>query len=182
MREQLTNALLSRYKCYKQNHHDESLQNCMHVIETMLKKTKYASLSSHGENGWCSSRLIQPFLDNNNPSTFSLWFGTGTHSRKTEEIWNNSKVTLSFNNTREDTNLVIYGEAVIEINPDIKRKYWKSFLQLFFPNGPLADDYAVIRIEPKRIEIISFKKNIIPEPFGLKAIVLLNKQGQWQIS
>jgi general stress protein 26 len=126
--------------------------------------------------------LIQPFIDKNNSLRFSLWFGAATHSRKAEEIWNNSKVTLSFENTREDANLVIYGEAIIEMDPNIKKHYWKHFLKLFFPKGPLEDDYSVIRIQPQRIEIISFKRNILPEPFGLKAVTLINQQGNWRLS
>jgi len=182
MKEQITNALLSRYKRYKQNNNDESLQNCIKAAEKMLKNTKYASINSQGDNGWCSSRLIQPFIDKEDPSQFSLWFGTATQSRKAAEIWNNPKVTLAFKNTKEDANLVIYGHAVIETDPEIKKHYWKKLLKLFFPNGPLAEDYAVVRIQAQRIEIINFKRNIIPEPFGLKAVVLLNNQGQWKIA
>lgn len=173
--------LFRLYKNYRQKNNDTSLKHCLEVAEDMLHKAKYGFLISHGADGWCSSRLIQPFRDKKNALQFSFWFGTGKDLRKTEELWSNPKVTLAFENAREGANLVIYGNAVIETDPEIKKYYWKSLLQLFFPDGPLSDDYAVIRIEPQRIEMVNFKHNIIPEPFGLKSAVLINHQNQWQM-
>lgn len=181
MKERLTNALLSSYKRNKQAANDSSLKHCLDVTENMLVKAKYGFLITHGDNGWCSTRLVEPFKDKESDLSFSLWFGTGRDLRKTDELWTNPKVTLAFENKREGANLVIYGNAVIETDPTIKKRYWKSLHKIFFPNGPLSDDYVVIRIQPKRIELVNFKRNIVPEPFGLKSAVLVNNQNQWQL-
>ena len=157
------------------------MEHCLKITERMLRKNKYGFLITQSDNGWSSSRLIQPFIDKNSKTPFSLWFGTGRDLRKTDEVWNNPKVTLAFESKNDSASLVIYGQAVIETNPNIKQQYWKSILQLFFPQGPLSDDYVVVRIEPQRIELINFKQNIIPEPFGLKSAVLVNQRNQWQI-
>ena len=45
-----------------------------------------------------------------------------------------------------------------------------------------TDDLVVIRIKPKRIELMDFKRNIIPEPFGLKPLVLEQGDGQWIVT
>lgn len=46
----------------------------------------------------------------------------------------------------------------------------------------MADDYVTIRVEPKRVEILKFKRKITPEPYGLKAAKLIYQQGGWQIA
>jgi len=48
---------------------------------------------------------------------------------------------------------------------------------VFFPDGPEADDYVAIRIEPSRMEVLNFSR----EPFGLKAAMLIQCNGQWQM-
>ena len=169
------------YKKHKQSYCNLNLKHCISVTEKMLKNIKYGFLITQGDNGWCSSRLVQTFADKESELPFSLWFGTGKDLRKTNEVWSNPNVTLAFESKRENASLIIYGRAVIETDPEIKKRYWKSLLALFFPNGPLSDDYVVVRIEPQRIEIINFKQNIIPEPFGLKSAVLINHKNQWQM-
>ena len=184
MIKRLSNALMNYYKKPKLASNDTSLDNCLDVTHHMLKKAKYCFLVTHGDEGWCNTRLIQPIIeiDEHNPSNFKVWVGTRPDLRKTDEIWNNPKVTLAFEDSREDANLVIYGDAFIEVDTYIKKNYWRATWQLFFPDGPKSDDYITIRIEPYRIEVLSFKKNITPEPFGLKAAKLIHTNGKWQIA
>jgi hypothetical protein len=52
---------------------------------------------------------------------------------------------------------------------------------LFFPNGPLGEDYVVIRFEAQQMELINFKRNVIPEPFGLKPLVLSKQGAAWEL-
>ena len=75
-------------------------------------------------------------------------------------------------NDPADANLIIHGTAEISSDPALCRKYWKPACRLFFPESPNSYDLVVIRIKPKRIELMDFKRNIIPEPFGLKPLVL----------
>lgn len=39
----------------------------------------------------------------------------------------------------------------------------------------------VVCIKPQRIELMDFKRNIIPEPFGLKPLVLVYGGGEWVV-
>ncbi|MEE9352359.1 MAG: hypothetical protein V3U78_08870, partial [Thiotrichaceae bacterium] len=64
---------------------------------------------------------------------------------------------------------------------EVKKRYWRKVWKMFFPDGSESDNYVVLRIEPSRMEILNFKQNIVPEPFGLKAAVLVNEDGQWQM-
>ncbi len=58
--------------------------------------------------------------------------------------------------------------------------FFKEF-QMFFPDGPESEELVVVNIVPERMEILDFKHNIIPEPFGLKALALFQENGQWKV-
>lgn len=181
IKDTILTVLAEFYKKHKQKSSDLSLEHCMSITGKMLKRAKYGFLITQGDTGWCSSRLVEPFLDAKTDLPFSLWFGTSKDSRKIAELWSNPKVTLAFEDKKADANVIVYGKATIETDPAIKKQYWKSILQLFFPKGPLSNEYVVIRIEPLRIEILNFKRNIVPEPFGLKSAVLVYEQNKWQM-
>lgn len=184
MIKRLSNILLRYYKKSKLAANDTSLENCLKVTHHMLKKSKYCFLVSQGEDGWCHTRLVQPIIeiDKDEPKNFRIWIGTRTDLRKVEEVWNNPKITLAFEDSKENANLVVYGKAYVETEIQVKQRYWRSTWKLFFPNGPKANDYIAIRIEPKRLEILNFKQKITPEPFGLKAAKLIQKNGEWKIA
>ena len=184
MFKRLSNTLMDRYKRSKQTANDASLDNCLKVTHHMLKKAKYCFLVTQGEEGWCNTRLVQPIIeiDKQNSANFRIWIGTRPDLRKVDEVWNNPKITLAFEDSHENANLVVYGNAFIETDSQIKKNYWRATWRLFFPNGPKASDYVAIRIEPSRLEILNFKQKITPEPFGLKAAKLIHKNGEWQIA
>ncbi len=184
MLKKISNALLNYYKRSKQTSNDTSLDNCLKVTHHMLRKSKYCFLVSHGEKGWCHTRLVQPIIeiDKKNPSSFRIWVGTRPDLRKVDEIWNNPKITLAFEDKKENANLVIYGNAYLETKENIKQKYWRPTWKLFFPDGPRHNDFLAIRIEPISLEILNFKRKITPEPFGLSTAKLIQTNGQWQVS
>lgn len=184
MIKKLSNTLMNHYKKTKLATNDASLDNCLKVTHHMLKKAKYCFLVSNGDQGWCNTRLVQPIVevDEDNPANFRIWIGTRPDLRKVDEIWNNPKVTLAFEDSKEDANLVVYGNAYIESNAQVKKNYWRTPWKMFFPNGPKANDYVAIRIEPTRLEILNFKRKITPEPFELSAAKLVQNNGKWCIA
>ena len=180
MNNKLLEFLLARYKHHKQRKCNSTLKYCLHVAETMREKAKYCFLISNGENSWCKARLVQPVFIQKG-TNFSIGIGTRADSQKVDELRTNSKVTLAFENAREDANLIIYGEAYVETRLEIKKRYWKKVWKMFFPDGPESKSFVVLRIEPSRMEVLNFKRNITPEPFGLKAATLIIDNGQWQM-
>lgn len=170
--------LLDTYKRSKQQSADTGLQNCIATTRHMLSKTEYCFLITHSATEWSSARLVQPIPDIN---TFTIWIGTCPRLRKVREIKNNNKVTLAFESTKENANLILYGEAFIEENLAIRKRYWKDEWRLFFPGGPISDDYIVLRVEPVKIELMSFSRNVVQEPFGLSPAVLIKRNGVWNM-
>ena len=178
LKKSATRALLSFYKKRKQAASDLSLSNCLEAARTTAANTKYCFLITAGQQGWANARLVEPICDLHE---FVFFVGTNPALRKIKEIAANQKVTLAFGNARENANLIVYGSATVSTEPDIKQRYWKGTWRMFFPDGPNNDDYAVIRVEAEKMELLSFRRNVIPEPFGLRPIVLRKANGTWSI-
>jgi hypothetical protein len=49
------------------------------------------------------------------------------------------------------------------------------------PDAPTDDDYILIRVVPKLIEMMDFSRNLILEPFGLKPAVLEKQVDAWHL-
>ena len=178
LKKKLFSWFLDSYKRKKQSQLRMDIDHCLNTTKSMIANGKYGIFISNGNDGWCSARLVQPIVD----GEFSIWIGTNPKLRKVIEVENNSKVTFAYQDAKEDANLIIYGHATIESSLQLRKKYWKPEWRLFFPLGPESKDYVLIRIEALKIEIMNFSKNIVPEPFGLKPVVIEKSDGTWAIS
>lgn len=179
IRNVFLNLSLDQYRSRKQQRAVLTREHALATAAGMLRNAKYGFLITHGTDNWCSARLVQPLFDRD---AFVIWFGAHPASRKVQEIEQNPHVTFAIENTQEHANLVLYGMARIERDGAIKKKWWLSSWRLFFPAGPTSDDYVAIRFEPQRMELMNFKQNVIPEPFGLRPLVLQKHDGRWELA
>jgi general stress protein 26 len=177
--ESLVRTLLAAYKRRKRACRDLSLENCLAAAMATASRAKYGFLITLGDTGWPSARLVEPISDFDD---FVFRVGTSPTSRKVEELEVNPKVILAFDDATERANLVIYGTATVSADVEIRRRYWKGIWRLFFPNGPVGDDYAVIQIRADRMELMNFRRNVIPEPFGLCPMVLERSAEAWRFA
>lgn len=172
----IARQLLSLYKRRKRSVSDTSVKNSIKAAKAIVERTKYCFLVTSGRSGWPSARLVEPITDSN---LLNFHIGTNPSLRKVEEIESSPYVTLAFADEAKNANLVVYGKALISSEPEHKRKHWKGAWRLFFPNGPQGEDYTVISVQALRAEVLSFGGNVIPEPFGLKPVVLIARDGEW---
>ncbi len=174
--KRVSDVVLNAYKRRKRATADLSLKHCLRVARLTASRTKYAFLVTTAKDGAPSARLVQPIFGAND---LEFFIGTHPQSRKVTEIIAHPAVTLAFNKANEDASLVVYGTATIHHEADLKAAYWKSAWRLFFPEGPQSDAYAVIRVRAERMELLSFQRNVIPEPFGLRPVVLVRGEEGW---
>ncbi len=176
--KRVSDVVLNAYKRRKRASADLSLIHCLRVARRTASRTKYAYLITTASDSTPSARLVQPIVE---ADDFEFFIGTDPTSRKVAEITAHPAVTLAFNQSDEDASLVVYGTATVHNEPAVKEEYWKSTWRLFFPEGPLGDAYSVIRVRAERMELLSFQRNVIPEPFGLRPVVLVNSEEGWQL-
>ena len=170
--------LLDRYKQRKQQNVQVDVAHCLSIATELIRKSSYGFLISHGQTEWPSTRLVQPIVDED----FTLWIGTSPALRKVAEVRENAHVTFAIQDDKTQANLILQGMATIEEDLGLRRKYWKGEWRLFFPGGPKSDDYILIRIEVQRMELMSFARNVVPEPFGLRPVKLARVDSSWQVT
>lgn len=178
MLNRISKKFLKLYKQRVQKKFNPSLDYSLKTIREMLKKSKYCFLISNSEGNWPSARMVQPIIE---LDSFVIWIGTNPNLRKVKEIQKNPFVTITFGKENEDANLIIHGKATIENDKRTKVKHWIGSWLLFFSNGPSGEDFVSIRVEPLEMELMNFKKYLVPEPFGLKPIKLKINNGEWEI-
>jgi general stress protein 26 len=171
--------LLESYKANKRAAFDPSLDRCLTSIREQLRQSKYCFLISQSESKWPTARMVQPIIDFD---SLEIWLGTNPKLRKVNEIETNPYITLAFGNERENANLIVYGKASIIRDDHSRKEHWLSTWLLFFPGGPTSDDFVSIKVEPQKIELMDFKRNLVDEPFGLKPVKLTQDDIGWQVT
>jgi general stress protein 26 len=61
------------------------------------------------------------------------------------------------------------------------RRYWRDDWHTFWPEGPSARDYVLLRFACERVEVLSLAAGITPPPYGLRAAVVVRRDGRWQL-
>jgi general stress protein 26 len=180
LRGRWLNAFLGAYRRRLRRRVWLDAASALRAARTTAERTRYAFLITVGTDGAPTARLVEPILQPG--EDFVFWIGTGPGLRKVRELRADPRVTLAFGHAGEHANLVVRGTASVWDDPALRRRWWKPAWRLFFPDGPLGDDYVVVRVIPERMELMSFRRRIVPEPFGLRPLVLERVDGAWAVA
>ena len=171
--------LMDRYKKYKQKRVDLNSANAQKSIRELLSAARYVFLMTNSDSSrCCNARYVQPIIEWEG-NHFKVWIGTYTKSRKIAELSDNSNVTLALGNDSAGANLIIHGTATLHTDEAVRVKYWKPEWRMFFPAGPTDSNAIAVCVTPTALELMDFKRNIIPEPFGLRVMQLVWQDKQW---
>lgn len=141
----------------------------------LLRNNPYGFLTTVHDGRPCS-RLVQ-HLSVEDDAT--LWIGTSPVSRKAGQLAANPEVLYAVEDRGDLAYVVVYGAARLVDDLDERRRLWDPGAIAFFPDGPEGDDFVLIRLVPRRIELMSFADRIHPEPYGLKEAVLERRDDGW---
>ena len=108
------------------------------------------------EEGLPRVRAMDAFLPEED---FTVWFGTNPKSRKVSQIKNNPNVCLYYADKDGSGYVTINGTAELVNDDAVKEKRWKEEWQAFYPNK--TDDYLLIKVSPKRMEVVSYSRGIV---------------------
>lgn len=136
----------------------------MLAAQEIIEETTYCALVTIDSTGHPQVRTMNPFPANNELIT---WFGTSRFSRKVREIKNNPKVAVYYADHRTAKGYVnISGTAEVIDNKELlmkmKRDYWESI-----PNW--QDNFVLIKIVPKTVEVINYRHRLTNDPKTFKA-------------
>jgi general stress protein 26 len=148
------------------------------VAKAILDAADFCFLITQGEAGGTSARLMQHVKPD---ADLTLWFGTSITSRKVREVRSILRATVACLDPQRPTYAVLVGAVAIAEYVEQWRRYWRDDWRTFWPEGPSAHDYVLLRFACERVEVLSLAAGIAPPPYGLRAAVVVRRDGGWQL-
>jgi general stress protein 26 len=148
------------------------------LANEIMEEAEFCFLMTSGEAGEINARLMQPYPPE---AGLVVHFGASRDSRKARELQHNPRATVAYQLPVAGAYVTLLGRATVETGSALSRQYWRESFDAFWPDGPEANDYAILRFVPERVEIMHIGAGVAPEPFGLRPAVLVRENGAWQI-
>ena len=103
-----------------------------------------AVLISAGMDGFPHARTMERV---SLPQVEEVWFATEARERKLGEIAREPRVTVFYSHPDKSW-ACIYGIAETVTDQALKSKLWKEDWERYWPDGPVSEDYVLIRVRP----------------------------------
>ena len=116
-------------------------------------------------------RLIsRPMASLARPEDHAIYFVTRIDA-KVGEIGGSAQVNLAYSDTHKNTYLSVSGTARTSQNREKLRELWSMWVEAWLPQGPEADDVALITVTPEEAKLWdSTSSNLIYAGKVLKAV------------
>ena len=135
---------------------DSTREYLISVSRKIMQGAEYCALTTLDSTGQPRVRTMDPFPPDEN---MEVWFGTNPMSRKVLQINNDPRVTLYYFDKERGGYVLIMGKAFIINDPGLKKLKWKEGWSEFYPDQD--ESYALIRVIPEVMEILSPEDNIL---------------------
>lgn len=155
-----------------------SVAALLEITRMVMEEAAFCFLMSSDASGAINARLMQPFPPE---SDLVVCFGASEASRKVQELQRDPRATIAYQLLAEGAYVTLLGRATLEMDVAVRERYWRESFAAFWPEGPVQGDYAVLRFEPERIEVMHLEKEVAPEPRGLQPAVLVKEDGVWRL-
>lgn len=156
----------------------DTLEHLLEVSRDTILAAQFCFLITLDEDGVPNARLMQPFEPDGN---LVIHFGASADSRKVLEILSDPRAVLAYGLPDQGAYVTLKGTASIVNDPEVSARYWRESFAEYWPDGPGAAGYAVIRFVPERIEVMNFQRKVAPDPYGLKPASLIRTSMGWEV-
>lgn len=133
------------------------------AARSIMTEVRYAGLTTIDSLGYPNTRTMDalPPIDE-----FTVWLATNPVSRKVTQILANPSVSLYYAQSDKGNYVTLIGNATIVNDPVSKKEQWREEWTEFYPT---KNDMVLIKIEPIRLEVVSYEFGIISQTKDWKA-------------
>lgn len=139
----------------------------LRAAHDVARKARYATLVTIGDDGQPHARIVDPFGPDEN---FTVWVGTSPVTRKVAEIVKDPRVTISFFDTSGPAYVTFSGTARLVTDPAARAKHWKSAWAPFYKDEYRGGDFALLAVDPRRLEIVSQGHGLNNDPLTWRPV------------
>ena len=140
---------------------DPARQEIIAAARDIVSNARFCTFVTLGEDGHPQARIVDPLAPD---ADFSIWFATNPLTRKVQEVRRDARVTLSCFDTTTASYVTVLGRAALVSDANEKTAHWKDDWNRIYPNGARGNDVVLIRISPRRLEIVSESRGIHSDP------------------
>jgi general stress protein 26 len=127
----------------------------------LMREARFCALITLDASGAPQARAMDPFPPE---PDLDVWLATNAKTRKVDQIRRDPRVTLYYLAPGGSGYVTVLGEASVVSDPAEKVKRWKPEWKAFYSDENRGPDYLLIRVRPRRIEIVSGKHGIASAP------------------
>jgi len=138
---------------------DAHRQRVLTVARQIMSGARFCTFVTLGLDGQPQARVVDPLDPDPN---LRVYVATNPRSRKVEEMGKDARVTLLYFDPARSAYVTLIGRAV-PVEGAEKTRHHKKDWESFFPiEKPEA--YALYRIVPSRVEVVSAKDGLSGDP------------------
>jgi len=138
-----------------------SQESVLAAAREIMAAARYCDLVTVAEDGRPQARIVDPFAPEDD---FTVWAATRPMTRKVAQIRAHPQATLLWFDRESLSYVTLLGDAELVDDPAEKAARWKPEWAGFYEDENRGDDYLLIRVRPRRIEVVSFGRGIESDP------------------
>jgi general stress protein 26 len=127
----------------------------------LMGKARYCALVTVGQDGHPQARIVDPLAPEGD---MTVWIATNPLTRKVDQIRKDARVTLLYFHSGGPGYVTLLGTAEVVSDAAEKAKRWKEDWTPFYKDKNRGDDYVLIRVKPRRLEIVSEAHGLRNDP------------------
>ena len=147
------------------------------IARETINKVSYCFAITTADNGEANARIVQPRTLQDD---WTVDFMTSRRCRKVKEMELSGKLTLAYQHDPDRGYVCLIGRASIVDDIQLKRSTWSPEADRWFPGGPDDPNVVIVRLATDRIELWNSVRDVMPEPKGLSAAVLVREGSGWR--
>jgi general stress protein 26 len=140
---------------------EEERARSLAVARQIVQKARYCAFVTNGRDGQPQARVVDPLPPE---PDFTIWIGTNPVTRKVAEIRADPRVTLFYFDAASKGFVTILGSAELVSDPVEKERRFKADWAPFYRDAHRGADFLLVRVRPKRLEIVSEADGIVNDP------------------
>lgn len=155
-----------------------TVERILSVARASMLAAQNCFLITVTAEGRPAARMMLPFEAEQD---LTIWLAASPASRKVAEIRADKRVALAYGHDEEGAYVVLAGTATVHDDLELRKRYWRRRFISYWPDGPEGDDYVLIRVIPTRLEMMNATQGITPDPYCLRAAVLIRQGDEWRM-
>ena len=139
------------------------------LLKDKIKEVKVAMLTTFNDEEGLRSR---PMATTEMEDDGTLWFFTKEHSRKTDEVEQDHRVSVSYADPNNNTYVSVQGRAKVVTDQAKLEELYSPVLKAWFPDGIDDPELALLKVNVEEAEFWDSSSNKLVNGFRmLKAAI-----------